>query len=340
MVVTGGLVGGAIYFGSHQATGAGGGSNPGGATITQSACGLNGYTSVFCRAPDMSASSTSYLAGTAYLVDPVSGAINPLVMGATLGTGGWTTLNASIPCGQDYKVVVTTTAGSIEGGESAVFSVNKLNPQEPVETHALAAGQIYFENEINAPYYTAYNNAEGSNSSTGFVDLNASIVLSTAGIATTTVGTDGSIEIHGTVRSGTANKFVVGPNQDLIICVNVGTSSHWQEPSVAWKGVKLSSAGVKSSLNEDDQNALSAYNYCYRAGKGGIDDVGGKFDFKVKARSGVNPADDPVIGFFGVGKYKSSKSDAIKEGIYTDASTQVLVVAGVAYTPTITIKVA
>lgn len=314
--------------------------SPAAVTTTTSTCGSTGVTTIYGRAPDQSSVTTSFLAGLTYLVG-TDGIINPLVNPQTLGTGGWTALNSSVPCSQSYSLAVATTAGSIAGGKSAEFTVDRIGVQKEVPTYALAAAKIFVKDlTTDTRNYVGYDNIETTNSSTAFVDLNLSTVLSTADDTDTTIGTDGYIDSEVQIKCGTANKWVVAPGEELYICVDIGANNHWQEPVLSWNGKKLTSAGVKTSLSADDQNALNAYEYCYDAGSQGIGDTANTLNVYIKARSGVNPSDDPIIGFYGKGLFKSSKVDKILEGLYTDANTQVLVVASTEYTPRVTYKIA
>lgn len=309
------------------------------------ACGDDNLGTLYARAEDAGASTLTYFASDVYVTD-ANGQLTPY--SATLGTSSpaWTVINSSLPCGKTYGVVGITSAGTHSSTPEKTVPMNSETEYVEFEGYQLSKASITVKDETDNKRYLAADDDAGSNT-TGFVDLNTTLVGGTSSYADIAVGTDGQIDDKIYIKAATANKYFVEPDMPMFICVDTGTDNEWQEPSITFEGTRLSSDGALAKMNDDDLTGslVSAAEWCFYVPPEvhqGIGDTQKEILFRIKARSGQNPDtsnDDVTISFLGVGKYASSKAPIIEEGIYTDASTQALVVSSSAEVPKIVYQI-
>jgi len=308
-----------------------------------SACGDDQLATLFARAEDVGASTLTYYASVMYLLDGDT-RTGYSITGGTSAPGYGNATN--IPCGVPYTLVGVTSAGTHCSVAPRTVTLNKEWTYEEFEGCQLSKAQILVKDETDAKRYESADNAIGSNT-TGFVDLNTTLIHGTASATDISVGTDGQIDDKIYIKAATANKYFVEPDMPMFICVDTGTDGEWAEPSITFEGHRLSSDGALAAMNDDDLTGslVSSAEWCYKVPPSvhqGIGDTQKEILFRIKARSGQDPDtsnDDITISFLGVGRYLSSKAPIIEEGIYTDGSSQTLVVSDSAEVPKIVYQI-
>ncbi len=310
-----------------------------GTDVSTSSCGDDVTGTLYASVKDPYASTLTYYDSTMYVL--LDGQRTATTITGASSAPGWGS-NTS-PCGEELEIVGVTSAGVHASVAPKTITLNKENDYISFEGAQLSHGQVFIKDlTTDSRRYLEPDGDVGQNSSSSFVDLNVTEVFATSAAATDIpVGTDGFIDDLIEIKSGTANKFVTEPDEPYYICVDSGTDNEWQEPSISVNGQRLSSNGVKAEIvsrNPDDATGSYVANseWCFGPVIGGIDDRADRVEFYIKARSGQDPDtsnDDITISFLGVGRFASSRENTIKEGIYTDASTQALVVSGTDYVP-------
>lgn len=343
---------GTIMASMNTQPGGGGGMPPISVVPVVSSCGDDNLGTLYGRAEDVGASTLTFLASTIYASDASTGQLTPYsrIMGTT--SPAWTTINGTsattVPCGMSYVLEGVTTAGSIASTEAKTVVMDKEIVNVDFDTYDLADLQAYVKDlDTDAQLLLAADNIIGGNSSSAFHDVNSTLITAVANGADIAVGTDGYINTNIQLKSDTSNQYATEPGKPFFVCVDSGTENEWQEPVVSWQGTKISSytdaskvRTVKSAMDTPGTYVSNA-EWCYRIDDH-IGDVAKNLGFYIKARSGQNPDtsnDDIAIAILGEGKYSSSLSAEIKDGVYTDASTPVLVVSSALEVPLMTFQI-
>lgn len=351
--IIGNLVGGqpALSVGGSSDTG-GQGSVPSvslagaGVSSETNKCPANRQSTMRISLQDELASTNTYVSGsTIYLFDGIN---NPERLTATSGATGYDA-NVTVSCPQEYSVTAVSQAGVI-GGTSATRTTSI--PTEFVELKAARIAPLQFRvKDISTDTFQTWvddGQATGNNG-TNYTTMNDTQVFANVGGSDIAIGVDGFLDTKIFFKTIT-NRRVAGEKLPFDICfdLNQGSSSgssNWQEPTVTYLGQKL--VDVKSSIDPDSLAGalISQTENCYKLTDDGstIGDSDKELNVRFSAKAGANPTttDDIEVQFLPVGRYYSNKkTNLIKEGIYDDQATGVLVVPAANRRPAFTINIA
>lgn len=310
-------------------------------------CPANRQTTMRVSLSDELASSVTYIgSSTVYFFDGVD---NPERLSATTGSSGFD-ISQSVTCPQEYKLVAVTQAG-VAGSTEYVRKTSLSNEFVELKTVQISPLQFRIKDITTDTYQTWFNDGSvtGGNNTNYTVMNDTRIYSSSAGeSANLTVGADGFIDTEILVKT-VDNRQTAGEHLPFYVCVdlNRGSSSgstNWDVPIVSFEGRRLTD--VKSTLDPDSLSGslISQAEYCFKLTDDGatLGDTEKKVLMRFNAKSGANPttSDDIEVQWLPVGRYYSNKvTNTIKQGIYDDQATGVLVVPASNRRPAFTINV-
>ncbi len=194
------------------------------------------------------------------------------------------------------------------------------------------------------------NLAADNTNGTTYQVLNSSLVTQDIdGSDLTDGGADATLSLQIMYRAAAANKFLGEQGRPVWLSVDIGTDGEWQQPNVVYNGVAI--AESKGQMDTDSLTGaeISGAEYAFKLTDDGQEfgRAGTEVLFDIAARSGQDPDtsnDDIKICLLAEGIYKSEKEAGVfKQGIYTDASSQALVVyplaSGGKINPCITLQI-
>lgn len=313
--------------------------------LSSALCSTTRQSTVYGKLVDDTASTATYLSAGSYLTNSIGEFINASSM--TSASGSYASLGTTFTCPSAYNINYLSEKDNASSVVVPV-TVDKAVVYSDAKSHAMSYMQFRLEDNT-APASSkssyAYRDNDYTTNTTSYVQLNESVAgnTSNANANDWSIGTDGKLDLTIFIKTEETNKF--GGDQDMWAVVDLGTASHWQQPSVSFNGVALSDAKATLVSTYPDSSTgtlITSAEYAYKLGDGKtIRDTEKQFQIKVDARSGVNPdsSDDIKVCFLSAGKFISSKySNKIVDGIYSDGSTQSLVITRA--TPCVTIPTA
>lgn len=242
----------------------------------------------------------------------------------TTGTTGAYPSGVDLDCKEPYVAVAVDSQGVTGSGVSEQFTACGAEGKVTVIGTRITELQARVKDNDNDGYI--YHNKTSpattyQNITRGATAWNSTTTQGTALNITKDTTYDFSLFIkttNGNYQWGNIGYTFEGKSPRTIIAVDMDVSDY-QEPSVAWQGT--TKADIMSSLNTDDQNVLSSYEYAYEISPMGSNAK--EFNIVFKSKSGVDPDADPQFRILSEGLFKSSEqADKILMGIFDDSTSQ------------------
>ena len=281
-------------------------------------CPSDGTTDGQLRYEDLSASTETYLAPTAYFVPTEAGVDR--VTANTLATDGTYSTAVNLACGKKYQPVAVATAGSIQGSEAAVFTA--AGPFKKITLVTSAVSDLQGKIKDLTTDNWARNCSATSDNSTAFVKLTNATQWNASTTNDWNVGTDGFVNLLLQVKTVTTKTLFGVEGLPVYMGVNA-SASHWDEPVVnVGEGQTLKN--LKGTLSVADERAFSDFEYVYDVGQIGERAI--NIYFYIQAASGIDPSDQNIeVEFYVVDKFESALGEEVLDGAWTNAATQQIV---------------
>jgi hypothetical protein len=291
----------------------------------------------YFRAVDSDAVPAIQIGGTAYIYNDAGIQVGTDTLSGTAGS--WSTGWQGCTAGKTYKVVLPTSAGK-NTSVSTTFKVGFEDEYvEPLmEGNQLSNLNVRIKDRDTDSYLylrTVASMGTGQNTnSTSYAIVNNTVASATQTIASnaTSVGTSGTAKFKLYLRSANPRRTFGDPNLKTYMCLDVGTDSHYDTPTVSMNGVNLPDVKGTLSANNDGNdgryNSIASSEYCYNMNTP-FPYAEQQVDIDVPAVAGVDPdsdGDDLILYFLPEGVFRSVKVDTFNKplvGVVTDASTQV-----------------
>lgn len=239
-----------------------------------------------------------------------------------------------VNCPGDKGYTVAILASSTVNSGKHTFAASELNDNRATWTFALpqhtdnVVAKVY-DNDARAGVKS------GSDNSTGYQVNGSSFWSTTDGNVTEApIGTDGEFDYTMTVKinttaSGTDAQFT---DSGLIIAIDAQNTAEWNEPTTL-----TVENGVVKKVDCPTKISNDGFDWCYAVtladGKPyPIDSTARDIHIAGKAKSGVNPSDDWVIGLYTSGLYQHILDNGVSDGYTNDASSPAYIHSPIQFT--------
>lgn len=301
---------------------------------------------------DSEASTVKQLAGTLYVYEFDENAYNnqgEMIESVTIDADGWDASSNGL-CGK-YIATFPTTTGGGEANASAVsapFSVYGDNTKVKLYSNTIDYAETrvkYIDTDAWA-YQCLDDTTDGTSGNlTSFSRLNTTHVYTDSSQTAKAVGSNGDLNLLIQIQAATAFEYLheVDPDLDFWLCVDIGTSNNWQEPTITYNGVTLTDKKSELTANDQLNTKVSASEYCYKLdGKfsSGIQSI--YADFVTATDQDPATGDSPIFHFLAEGRFKSVDMDTPDKtliGVADDSSSRTLVSSPTTHVPSLEIEV-
>lgn len=247
-------------------------------------------------------SSATMLSTVYYLHDKTEGTVTEQTLTAS-GTS-YVSLTDVIKCGHEVDVYIKSDQDQENGRLIATLKPSQTR-EDPIRLDGKGSAYGGLHCRVKDLTEDNYIYDSASATKTTYRALAATAInwtSTTDNVTGMTLGATDVFDVRLECKTSSADKEF---GETTMLCLDVlddSNSNDWDEPEVSVSGKTLTE--MKGNLNDEDKQALAAYEYCYELAKP-IGDTKVSINVEISPGDGVNPDKDVAFKFLAKGVYHS-----------------------------------